>query len=80
VGAHAASQEPPLAVDEIRRRWPKDSVALSGNLATAIDQYGGGVAALSSRALDEVGTLAERDQSDLEAAVTELPVEGVHGR
>src|SRR6267143_3432699 len=78
--AHDATEQAPLAVDEIRGRWSEDAVGLPGHVAALVKEHRRGVPALRDRALHEGRAFTEADQPHLEPLRLELAVDLVDGR
>src|SRR3989441_9839136 len=75
-----AADEPALAVEQRHRRRAPPAIHAARRVAALVEQHGGGVAALGDRFANDVGTLAEVDQADLQTPGLVLLIEGVDGR
>src|SRR2546428_604128 len=76
----APADEPALAVEQVHRRRAPHAIHAARRVAALVEQHGGGVAALGDRFANDVGTLAEVDQADLQTPGLVLLIEGVDGR
>src|SRR5262245_53866492 len=73
------SDELPLAVDDVERRWAPHPVDLPRHVAALVDQHRSGVAAVLHRLPDALRVLLEIDEEDLESLTAILLVELLDG-
>ena len=75
-----AAEQATLAVDEVRRGRSPDSVNPAGDVAGAVDEHGGDVAAILRGFPYGVSALLEVHEHDFQALALELFVQPVDGR